>query len=293
MRIPAYENGEWSGASSLRVYGSDFAGGFGSIDRDKDLFQFVYPTYDNEIRYVFNGGKSTLNRAIKSKDISVMKDAGLDRELRAIKDAFANAGVDVRNVKVTLRSPAGELTTTLTESIKEGAGRSGNTTDRKYNDLISDIYDTMQTLDKQLENVFINYYPQYRVDLEPLMSEFPHKFDISRYKALASVYNENEPIEYKLAFKPVNDVVDVDCIHGLISAVRSAGFKYHSARKLAGDYYITIICEPKDLSRAKLAIENCGFFKSWLNSSESIKPKFSKLALVKESGVYKFTKQAK
>lgn len=104
------------------------------------------------------------------------------------------------------------------------------------------------------------------------------------------VYEENEKYtyEYNLAFKPVNDVVDVNCTNGLISAVKSAGFNFHSARKLAGDYYITIICKPNDLSRAKLAIENCGFFKSWLESNESIKPKYSKLTLVKESSVYRF-----
>lgn len=102
--------------------------------------------------------------------------------------------------------------------------------------------------------------------------------------------NENHTCEYKLAFKPVNDVADVDCTNGLISTVRSAGFNYHSARKLAGDYYITIICKPEDLSRAKLAIENCGFFKSWLESNESIKPKSSKLTLVNESNVFRFTK---
>lgn len=105
--------------------------------------------------------------------------------------------------------------------------------------------------------------------------------------------NENHTYEYKLAFKPVNDVADVDCTNGLISTVRSAGFNYHSARKLAGDYYITIICKPEDLSRAKLAIENCGFFKSWLESNESIKPKFSKLTLVNESNVFRFIKNKK
>lgn len=98
----------------------------------------------------------------------------------------------------------------------------------------------------------------------------------------------NQNVEYKLAFKPVNDVVNVNCTNGLISAVKSAGFNFNSARKIAGNYYITIICKPNDLSRAKLAIENCGFFKSWLESNESIKPKFSKLTLVKESGVYRF-----
>lgn len=117
LHIPAYENGEWSSTSSIRVYGDDFASGYGRVDKDKNIFQFIYPTYDNEIRYVFDGGKTTLNRAIRTQDISFMRDAGLNTEVKVIKDAFAEAGVDVLNVKVTLRSPDGELITTLTESL--------------------------------------------------------------------------------------------------------------------------------------------------------------------------------
>lgn len=103
----------------------------------------------------------------------------------------------------------------------------------------------------------------------------------------------NQNVEYKLAFKPVNDVVGVNCVNGLISAVKSAGFNFNSARKVADNYYITIVCKPNDLSRAKLAIENCGFFKSWLESNESIKPKYSKLTLVNESNVFRFIKYKK
>lgn len=78
-----------------------------------------------------------------------------------------------------------------------------------------------------------------------------------------------EDTEFPLAFIPVNDISGKDFTHTLIGIVRRAGVKYHSAKKYAGNYYITIICKPEDLSKAKLAIENSGFFKSWLDKNES------------------------
>lgn len=78
-----------------------------------------------------------------------------------------------------------------------------------------------------------------------------------------------EDTEFPLAFIPVNDIAGKDFTHTLIGIVRRAGVKYHSAKKYAGNYYITIICKPEDLPKAKLAIENSGFFKSWLDKNES------------------------
>lgn len=83
-------------------------------------------------------------------------------------------------------------------------------------------------------------------------------------------FNESaEDTEFPLAFIPVNDIAGKDFTHTLIGIVRRAGVKYHSAKKYAGNYYITIICKPEDLPKAKLAIENSGFFKSWLDKNES------------------------
>ena len=83
-------------------------------------------------------------------------------------------------------------------------------------------------------------------------------------------FNESaEDTEFPLAFIPVNDIAGKDFTHTLIGIVRSTGVQYHSAKKYAGNYYITIICKPEDLPKVKLAIENSGFFKSWLDKNES------------------------
>ena len=283
LEIPAYIDGKWDGTNSLRVYGNAFASGYGSVDEDKNVFRFVYTAYDNEIRNVIHAGKATLNRAIRTQDISIIKDAGLSKKVEDIKSAFTKAGVNVENVKVTLRNSVDELTTKLDESLKETIEPPKSYKDAKQ--LVKYIDDFIKEIEEN--GIIAQYFSSD--DLDALHKGRDAIFDFT------VVYEENgfsdvlgENVEYKLAFKPVNDVVGVNCVNGLISAVRSAGFNFNSARKIDDDYYITIICKPNDLSRAKLAIENCGFFKSWLKSNESIKPKSGKLALVNESGVYRF-----
>lgn len=362
LEIPAYIDGKWDGTNSLRVYGNDFASGYGSVDEDKNAFRFVYTAYDNEIRNVIHAGKATLNRAIRTQDISVIKDAGLSKKVEDIKSAFTEAGVNVENVKVTLRNSVGELTTKLDESLNGGTEMNE---DRTYTDVHGgfgepgekinfkdikkywdDNFDTDPCLQEydSFEDWFKETKQNYLTDadeslkestvegVEPQTSYEAAKqlvktidkflkeieengvsaqyFSIDDLDALhkgrdaivdfTEVYEENgfpdalnQNVEYKLAFKPVNDVVGVNCVNGLISAVKSAGFNFNSARKVADNYYITIVCKPNDLSRAKLAIENCGFFKSWLESNESIKPKYSKLTLVNESNVFRFIKYKK
>lgn len=171
----------------------------------------------------------------------------------------------------------------IKESLDEDLGRDSSYKDAKQ--LIEDIDKFLREIEEN--GVSAQYFSSD--DLDALHKGRDAIFDFT------VVYEENgfsdvlgENVEYKLAFKPVNDVVGVNCVNGLISAVRSAGFNFNSARKIDDDYYITIICKPNDLSRAKLAIENCGFFKSWLKSNESIKPKSSKLTLVNESNVFRF-----
>lgn len=171
----------------------------------------------------------------------------------------------------------------IKESLDEDLGRDSSYKDAKQ--LIEDIDKFLKEIEEN--GVSAQYFSSD--DLDALHKGRDAIFDFT------VVYEENgfsdvlgKNVEYKLAFKPVNDVTGINCVNGLISVVKSAGFNFKSARKIADDYYITIICEPKDLSRAKLAIENCGFFKSWLKSNESIKTKSSKLALVNESGVYRF-----
>lgn len=173
--------------------------------------------------------------------------------------------------------------TDIDESLKETIEHPKSYEDAKQ--LVKNIDDFIKEIEEN--GIIAQYFSSD--DLDALHKGRDAIFDFT------VVYEENgfsdvlgENVEYKLAFKPVNDVTGINCVNGLISVVKSAGFNFNSARKIADDYYITIICEPKDLSRAKLAIENCGFFKSWLKSNESIKTKSSKLALVNESGVYRF-----
>lgn len=75
--------------------------------------------------------------------------------------------------------------------------------------------------------------------------------------------------EYTLTFEPVGDVKDEDLTNRLCDLVSKVGVKYHSAKKLAGKYYISIIGSDEDLHTAKLAIENGGFFKSWVEQLAS------------------------
>lgn len=74
--------------------------------------------------------------------------------------------------------------------------------------------------------------------------------------------------EYALTFEPVGDVKNEDLTNTLCDAVAKAGVKWHSAKKLAGKYHISILGSETELTTAKLAIENCGFFKNWLKDDQ-------------------------
>lgn len=74
--------------------------------------------------------------------------------------------------------------------------------------------------------------------------------------------------EYKLIFEPTNDAKDADLTTDLCDLVSEVQVKYHSAKKLAGKYYITVLGTEEDLEAAKTAIENSGFFKAWLKKDK-------------------------
>lgn len=86
--------------------------------------------------------------------------------------------------------------------------------------------------------------------------------------------------EYNLVFEPVSDVKDEDLTSTLCDVVGKVGVKWHSAKKLNGNYYISILGVDTDLSTAKLAIENSGFFKKWLENDRLV----SNYAEVKNNG---------
>ena len=227
-----------------------------------------------------HGGFGEPGEKITFKDIKKYWDNNFDtdpclQEYDSFEDWF----------KETKQNYLTDIDESLKESIVEGA--EPQTTYKDAKQLVKNIDKFLKEIEEN--GVSAQYFSSD--DLDALHKGRDAIFDFT------VVYEENgfsdllgENVEYKLAFKPVNDVIGIDYVNGLINVVRSAGFNFNSARKIDDDYYITIICKPNDLSRAKLAIENCGFFKSWLESNESIKPKSSKLTLVNESSVFRFIK---
>lgn len=266
-----------------------------SGDNSEDVYIAPYQLLNNESlnevtgmnegkTYIdVHGGFGEPGEKITFKDIKKYWDDNFDtdpclQEYDSFEDWF----------KETKQNYLTDIDESLKEPIVEGVEPQTSYKDAKQ--LVKNIDKFLKEIEEN--GVSAQYFSSY--DLDALHKGRDAIFDFT------VVYEENgfsdvlgENVEYKLAFKPVNDVTGINCVNGLISAVRSAGFNFNSARKIAGNYYITIICKPNDLSRAKLAIENCGFFKSWLESNESIKPKFSKLTLVNESNVFRFIKYKK
>lgn len=238
------------------------------------LPDYKFSELKNYVTYASNRTADAIRDASASSQRSFMSD-----DIEKLKERISNSW-NFKFIENIINSVTDE---SLKESIVEGV---------KPQTSYEAAKQLVKTIDKFLKEIEENgVSAQYFTsdDLDALHKGRDAIFDFT------VVYEENgfpdalnQNVEYKLAFKPVNDVAGVNCVNGLISAVRSAGFNFNSARKIDDDYYITIICKPNDLSRAKLAIENCGFFKSWLKSNESIKPKSSKLTLVNESNVFRF-----
>lgn len=241
-----------------------------------DRFAFAGAVNLKNVYYV--GSKKDWHKIKIGRDNENLTNANIHYNYKGSSNESLNGGTDMKI----------EESKSIKESLDEDLSRASSYKDAKQ--LIEDIDKFLKEIEEN--GVSAQYFSSD--DLDALHKGRYAIFDFT------VVYEENgfsdvlgENVEYKLAFKPVNDVTGINCVNGLISAVRSAGFNFNSARKIAGNYYITIICKPNDLSRAKLAIENCGFFKSWLESNESIKPKFSKLTLVNESNVFRFIKYKK
>ena len=85
---------------------------------------------------------------------------------------------------------------------------------------------------------------------------------LSIIKAVKSI-KQNDAKETKLTFTPTNDVIGIDMTNTLIGKLVSSGIDYHSAKKNAGKYSIVIIGDDNAVRKAKLIIENIGFFSKW------------------------------
>ena len=85
---------------------------------------------------------------------------------------------------------------------------------------------------------------------------------LSIVRAVKSI-KSNDAKETKLTFTPTNDVINIDMTNRLIGMLVSSGINYHSAKKNAGKYSIVIIGDNNAVHKAKLIIENSGFFSKW------------------------------
>ena len=85
---------------------------------------------------------------------------------------------------------------------------------------------------------------------------------LSIVRAVKSI-KSNDAKETKLTFTPTNDVINFDMTNKLIGMLVSSGIDYHSAKKSAGKYSIVIIGDNNAVHKAKLIIENSGFFSKW------------------------------
>lgn len=85
---------------------------------------------------------------------------------------------------------------------------------------------------------------------------------LSIIKAVKSI-KSNDAKETKLTFTPTNDVINIDMTNALVGKLASSGVDYHSAKKNAGKYSIVIIGDDNAVRKAKLIIENIGFFSKW------------------------------
>lgn len=120
-------------------------------------------------------------------------------------------------------------------------------------------------------------------DLDVSADEFEQLINSSEFKkpisdrAVRAMLNMEESVkegpleeasavatEYELAFEPTADMQDEDLTNTVCSLLSQVNVKYQSAKKRAGKYYFTILGSDEDAHKAKIAIENGGFFKTWL-----------------------------
>ena len=85
---------------------------------------------------------------------------------------------------------------------------------------------------------------------------------LSIVRAVKSI-KSNDAKETKLTFTPTNDVTNIDMTNTLVGKLASSGIDYHSAKKNAGKYSVVIIGDSSTVHKAKLIIENIGFFSKW------------------------------
>ena len=85
---------------------------------------------------------------------------------------------------------------------------------------------------------------------------------LSIVRAVKSI-KSNDAKETKLTFTPTNDVINIDMTNTLVGKLASSGIDYHSAKKNAGKYSVVIIGDNNAVHKAKLIIENIGFFSKW------------------------------
>lgn len=74
---------------------------------------YTLPIYDNEIKQYLSGGISTLNKAIKTKNISVINNV-----INEFKDILKSLGINSYKIDVTLSSNGDEFTQSLNEVVK-------------------------------------------------------------------------------------------------------------------------------------------------------------------------------
>lgn len=85
---------------------------------------------------------------------------------------------------------------------------------------------------------------------------------LSIVRAVKSI-KSNDAKETKLTFTPTNDVINFDMTSALVGKLASSGIDYHSAKENAGKYSVVIIGDNSAVRKAKLIIENIGFFSKW------------------------------
>lgn len=85
---------------------------------------------------------------------------------------------------------------------------------------------------------------------------------LSIVRAAKSVKSKDAK-ETKLTFAATNDFANIDMTNAMIGKLISSGIDYHSARKTAGKYSVVILGGDDVVHKAKLVIENIGFFSKW------------------------------
>ena len=69
--------------------------------------------------------------------------------------------------------------------------------------------------------------------------------------------------ETKLTFVPTNDFTNIDMTNAMMGKLASSGIDYHSAKQTGGKYSVVILGGDDVVRKAKLVIENIGFFSKW------------------------------